>query len=83
MMLNTSPRLILTLFISTRCVRFVGRRRDTVESALVFVLVSRRASNSSNQETNHNMLPDVAMAMKKYQLAVLVNVYYRCVVKHE
>lgn len=40
------------LFIFARCVRFVGRIKDTAERCLVFVLVSRRASNWSNQ-CNH------------------------------
>lgn len=65
------------LFIFARSGMFVGRRRDTAERCLVFVLVSRRASNLSNQDRVQNIKPGVAMGWKKYRWTVLVNVYYR------
>lgn len=57
-----------------RSERFVTKRRDTAESCLVFVLVSRRVSNSSNRV--QNMLPSVAVRLNQYQWTVILNVYY-------
>lgn len=65
------------LFIFTRSVRSVGRRQDTAERCLVFVLVSRRASNLSNKERIQNMSPNETMGLKKHQWHALVTVYYR------
>lgn len=61
---QSQDRLLRPLFVFTRSVRFVGRRRDIPERCLAFVLVSRRASNLSNQERIQHMLPSVTMGLK-------------------
>lgn len=66
---------LILCFIFTRSARFVGRRRDTAERCPVFVLVSRRASNLSNQERIQHKLLSGTTGLKKHQWTVLV-VYY-------
>lgn len=66
---------LILCFIFTRFVMFVGRRRDTAERCLVFVLVSRRASNSSNQERIQHKLLSGTTGLKKHQWTVLVYYY--------
>ena len=69
--LDGSPEFMATLrpfFIFTRSVRFVRRRRDTAERCPVFVLVSRRASNLSNQERIQHKMPSGTTGLKQARL---------------
>lgn len=77
-MSNTFTRSILRLlFIFTRSVRFVGRIQDTVESCLVFVLVSRRVSNLSNPRENPKRAAKCSHGIEIIPMDCTVSVYYR------
>lgn len=52
------------LFIFSRFLMFVGRRRDTAGRCLVFVLVSRRVSNLNKPEKILNMSLSVTIDWK-------------------
>lgn len=65
----SAMRFKIAAYRFARSERFVTKRRDTAESCLVFVLVSRRVSNSSNRV--QNMLPSVAVRLNQYQWTVI------------